>query len=75
MTNPLLAVTSLRAGYAGTTVLDGVDLTVPVGAVVAVLGRNGAGKTTFVHTVMGLLKPYQGSALIGGRNSPAHPHT
>ncbi|MGW0808270.1 ABC transporter ATP-binding protein [Nonomuraea sp. NPDC002799] len=64
----VLTVRELRAGYAGTTVLDGVDLTVPEGGVVALLGRNGAGKTTLVHTVMGLLKPYSGSVRIGGRD-------
>ncbi|GAA3798278.1 ABC transporter ATP-binding protein [Streptomyces phyllanthi] len=63
----LLSVRDLRAGYAGTTVLDGVDLTVPAGTVVALLGRNGVGKTTFVHTVMGMLKPYSGSIRIDGR--------
>jgi branched-chain amino acid transport system ATP-binding protein len=75
MTSPPLAVAGLRAGYAGTTVLDGVNLTVPAGRVVALLGRNGAGKTTFVHTVMGLHKPYQGSVLVGGTElagAPAH---
>jgi branched-chain amino acid transport system ATP-binding protein len=71
----LLTVRDLRGGYAGTTVLAGVDLTVPAGAVVALLGRNGAGKTTFVHTVMGMLKPYAGSIRIGGTElagAPAH---
>ena len=71
----LLTVSGLRAGYEGTTVLDGVDLCVPAGAVVALLGRNGAGKTTFVHTVMGMLRPYSGSIRVGGRElagAPAH---
>ncbi|TMR97132.1 ABC transporter ATP-binding protein [Nonomuraea basaltis] len=63
----MLTVRDLRAGYAGSTVLDGVDLTVPAGGVVALLGRNGAGKTTFVHTVMGMLKPYSGSVRVGDR--------
>lgn len=64
----LLTVRDLRAGYAGSTVLDGVDLTVPAGGVVAMLGRNGAGKSTFVHTVMGMLKPYSGSSIrLGDR--------
>ncbi|WP_206664030.1 ABC transporter ATP-binding protein [Thermomonospora catenispora] len=71
----LLTVSGLRAGYAGGTVLDGVDLTVPAGSVVALLGRNGVGKTTFVHTVMGMLRPYSGSVRLGGRElagAPAH---
>ncbi|WP_211369767.1 ABC transporter ATP-binding protein [Nonomuraea turkmeniaca] len=63
----VLSVRDLRAGYAGSTVLDGVDLTVPAGGVVALLGRNGAGKSTFVHTVMGMLKPYSGSIRLGDR--------
>ncbi|WP_371584088.1 ABC transporter ATP-binding protein [Streptomyces sp. NBC_01314] len=63
----MLSVRGLRAGYAGTTVLDGVDLTVAAGTVVALLGRNGVGKTTFVHTVMGMLKPYSGSIRVDGR--------
>jgi branched-chain amino acid transport system ATP-binding protein len=63
----LLTVRGLRAGYEGTTVLDGVDLAVPTGTVVALLGRNGVGKTTFVHTVMGMLKPYSGSVRVGER--------
>ena len=71
----LLTVRDLRGGYAGTTVLDGVDFTVPAGTLVALLGRNGAGKTTFVHAVMGMLKPYAGSIRIGGdelAGAPAH---
>ncbi|MFD0852839.1 ATP-binding cassette domain-containing protein, partial [Actinomadura adrarensis] len=71
----LLTVRGLRAGYDGTTVLDGVDFTVPAGRVVALLGRNGVGKTTFVHTVMGMVKPYSGSVRIGERElagAPAH---
>ncbi|MFI6279809.1 ABC transporter ATP-binding protein [Streptomyces sp. NPDC050988] len=71
----MLSVRDLRAGYAGTTVLDGVEFTVPSGTVVALLGRNGVGKTTFVHTVMGMLKPYSGSIRVDGREfagAPAH---
>jgi branched-chain amino acid transport system ATP-binding protein len=63
----LLSVRGLHAGYAGTTVLDGVEFTVPAGTVVALLGRNGVGKSTFIHTVMGMLKPYSGSIRVDGR--------
>jgi branched-chain amino acid transport system ATP-binding protein len=71
----LLAVHGLCAGYAGTTVLDGVDFTVAEGAVVALLGRNGVGKSTFIHTVMGMLQPYSGSIRVAERElagAPAH---
>ncbi len=63
---PFLQVRGLRSGYAGSTVLHGVDLDVAEGAVVALLGRNGVGKSTLVHTVMGLLKPDAGSVRIEG---------
>lgn len=51
----LLEISGLAGGYPGTRVLDGVDLSLGEGGVLALLGRNGVGKTTLVHTVMGLL--------------------
>ena len=57
----LLEVDALRAGYQGSVVLHDVDFTVREGQAVALLGRNGVGKTTFLATVMGLLKPISGS--------------
>ncbi|MGH2534294.1 MAG: ABC transporter ATP-binding protein [Thermomicrobiales bacterium] len=65
MTN--LSVSQLRSGYAGSTVVHGLDLDVSSAhGVVAVLGRNGAGKTTFLHTVVGLIRPYSGSIQLDG---------
>jgi len=61
-----LAVQGLAAGYAGSTVLHGVDLTVGDGEVVGLLGRNGVGKSTLVNAVMGLLRPYAGSVRFHG---------
>jgi branched-chain amino acid transport system ATP-binding protein len=61
-----LAVTGLTAGYAGSTVLHGVDLTVGDGEVVGLLGRNGVGKSTLVNAVMGLVRPYAGSVRFHG---------
>jgi branched-chain amino acid transport system ATP-binding protein len=62
-----LAARAVRSGYAGSEVLHEVDLDVDEGRVVALLGRNGVGKTTLISTVMGLLKPYAGSVRIAGR--------
>lgn len=62
----VLTVTGLRSGYAGSTVLHGVDLAVRERQVVALLGRNGVGKSTLVSTVMGLLEPYAGSVVYEG---------
>lgn len=66
MKDLLLQVTDLRSGYRGGQVLKGVDLDVAEGQVVAVLGRNGVGKTTLVHTLLGLVRPTSGSVLFDG---------
>jgi branched-chain amino acid transport system ATP-binding protein len=55
MTQPLLVLDSLCAGYGHVEVLHGVSLTVPEGQIVAIVGPNGAGKTTLMGAVMGLL--------------------
>jgi len=63
----LLEVSGLVAGYRLGTVLHGVDLEVPEGDAIAILGRNGVGKSTLVHAVTGLLRPRAGSVRIDGR--------
>lgn len=67
-TPPLLAVQGLRGGYGRTEVLRGVDLHVGRGQTVALLGSNGAGKTTFNHTLCGLLPKTAGSVQFDGRD-------
>jgi branched-chain amino acid transport system ATP-binding protein len=52
----LLSVRKLKAGYGQGHVLHGVDIEVAAGGVTAVLGANGAGKTTFLRAVCGLVK-------------------
>ncbi|MGW1770972.1 ABC transporter ATP-binding protein [Streptomyces sp. NPDC002104] len=66
--NPLLRLRALRSGYAGGIVLDGVDLDLEEGATLALLGRNGVGKTTLISTVMGLVRPSGGSVVLDGRD-------
>ena len=58
---PLLTLSGVDAGYNASRILHGVDLEVREGEVVALLGRNGVGKTTTLHTIMGLLKPTRGT--------------
>jgi branched-chain amino acid transport system ATP-binding protein len=65
MSAPLLHVESLRAGYGHVEVLHGVSLSVPAGAMVAIVGPNGAGKTTLMSAVMGLLPRRGGSVRYG----------
>ncbi|MEU4272845.1 ABC transporter ATP-binding protein [Streptomyces sp. NPDC026092] len=64
---PFFSVRDLRSGYAGGVVLDGVDLDLEPGGILAVLGRNGVGKTTLMSTVMGFVRPYGGSVTVDGR--------
>jgi len=70
----MLKLQALHAGYGGTPVLQGVDLEVRPGEIVALLGRNGAGRSTVLKAVMGLV-PGRGRVEWAGRNwvgQPAH---
>lgn len=62
----MLSIRGLAGGYPGTRVLDGVDLEISEGEVMCLLGRNGVGKTTLAHTVMGML-PAAGSISFEGK--------
>jgi branched-chain amino acid transport system ATP-binding protein len=61
VTEPILAVSGLHAGYGATEILRGVDLTVGQGEIVAVLGSNGAGKSTLNRTISGVMRAWRGS--------------
>lgn len=63
---PLLDVQGLVAGYAGARIVTGLDLAIEPGEVVALLGRNGAGKSTAVAAITGTLPAMAGSIAIGG---------
>lgn len=51
----------MQAGYGDTTVLTDITLSLPVGQRLAMIGRNGVGKTTLMHTIMGLTRPHGGA--------------
>jgi branched-chain amino acid transport system ATP-binding protein len=76
MANALLEVEGLRAGYGNKTVLQGVSLRVDEGEVVALLGHNGAGKSTTLRTILGLLRASSGQVRFAGavwsNGDPAH---
>ena len=61
-----LQVRGLEAGWDGMRVLNGVDLDVSAGEIVAVLGGNGSGKSTLVWAVAGLLRPRAGTVRLDG---------
>jgi branched-chain amino acid transport system ATP-binding protein len=71
----MLVLENVDAGYSGTRVLRGVNLSVPGSSVVALLGANGAGKTTLLRTASGLLRPSAGRILLDGQDvSRCTPH-
>src|ERR1700738_4542194 len=65
---PLLAAKSVDAGYGTMQVLWGVDLDVRAGETVLLLGANGAGKTTFLKSLVGLIEARHGSITLGGED-------
>ena len=72
---PLLELSGVRAGYGDAVVLDDVSLEVPRNGSLAVLGRNGVGKSTLLLTIMGYTRMHQGSVRFAGQDIthlPAH---
>lgn len=65
---PAIAVRDIGFGFGRKDVLDGLDLSVPRGAVYGLLGRNGAGKTTILKLLMGILAPRRGAIRIDGQD-------
>jgi branched-chain amino acid transport system ATP-binding protein len=60
-----LSLDGLVAGYGATVVIDGVSLALPAGDTLAILGRNGVGKTTLLATLMGLTTLHGGAVRLG----------
>ncbi|HKO92751.1 MAG TPA: ABC transporter ATP-binding protein [Polyangiaceae bacterium] len=66
MSQELLAVRELHAGYGEAVVLEDVSFSVPSGGSLAILGRNGTGKTTLLTSLMGLTRCFRGSIRCRG---------
>jgi len=66
--DPKLTIRGLSAGYGRAQVLFDVDLDARQGEVVALLGRNGAGKSTTLKAIMGLVPPLAGEVIFDGRD-------
>lgn len=66
-----LVVEELDVHYGGSRILRDVSLQVPSGSIVAVMGRNGVGKTTLLKAIMGLLTPSKGRVFLAGEDVTA----
>lgn len=63
---PLLAVSHLSTYYGGICAVDELSIVVPAGSMVTLIGANGAGKSTILNTISGLLHPRRGSIIFDG---------
>jgi branched-chain amino acid transport system ATP-binding protein len=68
VTEPLLEVRGLEVHYGSSQALFGISLSVAAGSVLAVLGVNGAGKSTFARSVAGLVRPSAGTIVFAGQD-------
>jgi branched-chain amino acid transport system ATP-binding protein len=64
----VLELTDVVTTYGPVRALDGVSLSVPKGSITAVLGANGAGKTSLLRTISGLVRPAEGSVRLDGED-------
>ena len=67
MAEPLLTIAGLRSGYGESVVLDDIALELPEGESLAILGRNGVGKTTLILTLMGHTRYHRGEMAFRGK--------
>ena len=68
MSEPMLEIVGVTAGYGRTMVLFDVDMSIPVGGGAAVMGHNGAGKSTLLRVAVGLLPVRSGRVLLDGED-------
>jgi branched-chain amino acid transport system ATP-binding protein len=74
-TDTVLKLTNVHSYYGAIHALRGIDIEVPRGEIVTLIGANGAGKTTTLRTISGLLHPREGSVELNGKDiskTPAH---
>src|SRR3954449_9060095 len=73
MSEPLLRISHLEVGYGAARVLNGVDLSVEPQQIVGLIGHNGAGKTTMLRAVSGLVRRRGGEIRLNGELLPSRP--
>ncbi|MFI0263833.1 ATP-binding cassette domain-containing protein [Streptomyces sp. NPDC017056] len=74
MSDPMIEADQVSKTFGAVTALDRVDIRVPRGSVLGLLGHNGAGKTTLVHVLSTMLAPDGGTARVAGLDVTRHAH-
>jgi len=65
--DPVIQLRGVRLSFGGRPVLDGIDLVVDPGETVCILGGSGAGKSTVLRLILGLIQPEEGEIIVNGR--------
>lgn len=73
-TSPIIQVKDLTKSFGDVTAVDGISFDVAAGSTVALLGGNGAGKSTTISMLLGLLLPTRGSVVVLGEDMVRHRH-
>jgi ABC-2 type transport system ATP-binding protein len=73
--SPVVDVAGLTVAFGPVVAVDGFDLSVPAGASVALVGRNGAGKSTTLRVLAGVLPPTSGRVVVAGADAVRDPAT
>ena len=69
MNDPIVDIQDVTFAYNGETILDSVNLSIPSGDFMAMIGPNGGGKTTLLRLILGLLNPLRGTVRVMGRSA------
>ena len=76
MSDAILTLSDLTSGYGSASVVRDVSLDIKQGEILAVLGKNGMGKSTLLKTIMGFVSPFGGQVILRDKNvTKAPPHT
>ena len=68
MSNNILEIKDLVVSYGGIEAVKGITMDVPKGEIVTLIGANGAGKSTTLKTIAGIVKPQRAEILFNGQN-------